>query len=100
MSRLMPRFVSMATVVLLFLLPTSAIMAQDLNSELETVIKQYLAAHPDEVHAIVKDYVINHPELFRDTLVDMMSHQPAVSATPDTITKPTVAPDPRSGSQE
>jgi protein-disulfide isomerase len=94
MSRLMPWFAATATVVLLFMPPASAIMAQDSNQELETVIKQYLATHPDEVRAIVKDYVINHPELFRDTLVDLMNRQPAVSAGPDTSAKPTIAPDP------
>ena len=94
MSRLMPWFAATAIVALLFLLPASAIMAQDSNPELETVIKQYLAAHPDEIRAIVKDYVINHSELFRDTLVDLMNCQPAVSAVPDTNAKPTVTPDP------
>jgi protein-disulfide isomerase len=94
MSRLMPWFAAAVTVALPFLLPASAIMAQDANPELATVIKQYLATHPDEVRAIVKDYVVNHPELFRDTLVDLMNRQPAVSTGLDTSTKPTVAPDP------
>jgi protein-disulfide isomerase len=82
-----------ASVALLFQLPMSA-RSQDSQQQLDAIIKQYLAAHPDEVGAIVKDYVINHPDVFRDTLVDLMKRQPAVSAVPDTNAKPAAAPDP------
>ena len=94
MSRLMSWIAAIATIALLILLPASASKAQESHDELEALIKEYLVAHPDEVGEIVKDYVIKHPDVFRDTLVDLMKHEPAVNATPDTNAKPAVAPDP------
>jgi protein-disulfide isomerase len=70
----------MATVVtaaLAFSLHTTASRAQE---SLDALVKQYLAAHPEEVSAIVRDYVVKHPDIFRDVLIDTMKNQSAVAA--------------------
>ena len=36
--------------------------AQDLRGEIDAIVKDYLASHPDEVGEIVKNYLIAHPE--------------------------------------
>jgi protein-disulfide isomerase len=78
---------AIATIALLILLPSSASKAQESNNQLDAIIKQYLAAHPDEVGEIVKDYLINHPDVFRDILSDSLKQQPAAIAGPDANAK-------------
>jgi len=94
MNRVMSWIAATVIVAPLFLLPATSSRAQDSHEELEALIKQYLATHPDDVGAIVKDYVIKHPDVFRDALVDLMKRQPAVNAGPDTNAKSAAAPDP------
>jgi protein-disulfide isomerase len=94
MSSLTSWIAATATVSLLILTPASASRAQGSQQDLEAIIKQYLAAHPDEVGEIVKDYVVKHPDVFRDVLVDRMKQQPVVSAGPETNAKTAAAPDP------
>jgi protein-disulfide isomerase len=84
MSRLMPWIAATATIAALILLPASASKAQESHEELDAIIKQYLATHPDVVGEIVKDYVITHPDVFRDTLADALKRQPAAAAGPVT----------------
>ena len=80
----------------LFFVAASASRAQDAKPSLDALIKQYLAAHPDEVAAIVKDYVVSHPDVFRDAIADLMKRQPAVNGAADATATPTAAavPDP------
>lgn len=95
MRRLLPWITATTIVAALTLAVAPASRAQSSNDDLETMIKQYLAAHPEEVAAIVKEYVINHPDVFRDSLLDLMKRQPAVAtAAPETVAKPAVVPDP------
>lgn len=79
---------------LLFLLPVTASRAQESHEQLDAVVKQYLAAHPDFVGEIVKDYVIKHPDIFMNVLVDSLKQQPAAIAAPGTNANPTAAAGP------
>ena len=44
------------------LLAPQASRAQDFRGDIEAIVKDYLATHPDEVGAIVRDYMLKHPE--------------------------------------
>jgi protein-disulfide isomerase len=93
MNRLISWIAAIATVAPLILLSASASKAQESRDQLDATIKQYLAAHPDEVGEIVKDYVINHPDVFRDILSDSLKQQPAAIAGTDTNTNMKAAAD-------
>jgi protein-disulfide isomerase len=51
--------------------------AQDLRGEIDTIIKEYIANHPDEVGEIVRDYFIKHPEAVAQILAELLKHRPA-----------------------
>ena len=55
--------------------------SQDVRDAFEAIVKDYLAAHPDEVGEIVKDYFIKHPEAVGQILVETLKHRAAVAAT-------------------
>jgi protein-disulfide isomerase len=57
--------------------------AQEVRGEIEQIIKDYLAAHPDEVGEIVKTYLIKHPAAVGEILVEVLKHR----ATLDTNVK-------------
>ena len=54
--------------------------AQDLHGEIETIVKDYLAAHPDEVGEIVKGYFLKHPEAIAQVLAEILKHRPVANA--------------------
>src|SRR5580692_10720826 len=62
MRRVMCSTVAMVTGAVMILLPVVTTRAQDNHSELDALVKQYLAAHPDVVGDIIKDYVGKHPD--------------------------------------
>ncbi len=84
MRRLISWIAATTTIALLILLPASPTRAQESHEQLDAVVKQYLAAHPDFVGEIVKDYVIRHPDIFMNVLVNSLKRQPAAIAAPDT----------------
>jgi protein-disulfide isomerase len=49
--------------------------AQSPRSEIETIVKEYLAQHPDEVGEMVKSYLTKHPEVVRQVIIDMMKQR-------------------------
>jgi protein-disulfide isomerase len=65
----------------LMLLTPPASRAQDLRGEIDSIIKDYIAAHPDEVGEIVKDYFIKHPEAVGQILAELLKHRPGANAT-------------------
>jgi len=73
--------VTSAIVAGLFFLAPRPSLAQDVRGEIETIVKDYLAAHPDEVGAIVKAYFIAHPEAVGQILVETLKHRSALAAT-------------------
>jgi protein-disulfide isomerase len=46
--------------------------AQSLRGEIEGIVHDYLASHPDEVGLIVKDYLVRHPEVIQQVLTEMI----------------------------
>jgi protein-disulfide isomerase len=68
-------------VAVLILLAPRASAAQDLRQEIETIVKDYLASHPDEVGEVIKGYFINHPEAVGQILVETLKHRSAMTAT-------------------
>src|ERR1700688_377953 len=54
--------------------------AQDLHGEIETIVKDYLAAHPDEVGEIVKGDCLKHPEALAQVLAEILKHRSAANA--------------------
>src|SRR5580700_725793 len=72
--------VSGAIVAGLLLLAPQPSPAQDLRGEIEAIVKDYLAAHPDEVGQIVKDYFVRHPEVVGQILAELLRHRSAGGA--------------------
>jgi protein-disulfide isomerase len=46
--------------------------SQDLRGQIEDIVRDYLANHPDEVGAIAKDYMLRHPEAMAAILAQML----------------------------
>lgn len=46
--------------------------AQSVRSEIETIVREYLAQHPDEIGDMVKGYLAQHPEALQQAIIDMM----------------------------
>jgi protein-disulfide isomerase len=55
--------------------------AQALRGEIEAIIKDYLAEHPEEVERIVKDYLGKHPEVLQQSLVEMLKKRKGAPGT-------------------
>jgi protein-disulfide isomerase len=63
-----------AMVLSLVALPHSG-WAQDLRGEIEAIVKDYLATHPDEVAGVVKNYMIQHPEMLGQMLAGILKRR-------------------------
>jgi protein-disulfide isomerase len=62
--------------------------AQDVRGDIEAIVKEYLAAHPDEVGEIVKGYLVRHPEAFGQILAELLKRRPTnTNAAPATDPK-------------
>jgi protein-disulfide isomerase len=53
--------------------------AQDARGEIEGIVSDYLATHPDEVGQIVKDYLVKHPEAVGEIIVSVLKRRPSAS---------------------
>jgi protein-disulfide isomerase len=53
--------------------------AQDARGEIEGIVSDYLATHPDEVGQIVKDYLVKHPEAVGEIIVGVLKRRPSAS---------------------
>lgn len=69
--------------------------AQTVREEIDSIVKDYLATHPDEVGQIVKDYLVKHPEAVGEIMVSVLKHRPIAktngesgTATPAGAAKP------------
>jgi protein-disulfide isomerase len=67
--------------------------AQDAREEIEGIVKDYLASHPDEVGQIVKDYLVKHPEAVGEIMVSVLKRRGSAnkSATSGSATAPSDA---------
>ncbi len=54
--------------------------SQTLRGEIEGIIKEYLATHPDEVGEAVKTYLADHPEVLQQAIIEMMRKRGATGA--------------------
>jgi protein-disulfide isomerase len=59
----------------LIVLGTTGGHAQDAREELDAVIKDYLATHPDEIGEIVKNYLVRHPEAIGEIFAEVIKHR-------------------------
>jgi protein-disulfide isomerase len=66
------------------------VRAEATRVEIETVVKDYLASHPDEVGVIVKDYLMRNPDIIRDVLEEWARRRKAQMAA-NGVTTPTSA---------
>jgi protein-disulfide isomerase len=64
-----------AVVAALVLLAAPASQAQDVRQEIDAIIKDYLATHPDELGEIVKGYMVKHPEAVGEIMVGVLKHR-------------------------
>lgn len=55
--------------------------AQDLRGEIDGIVRDYLANHPDQVGEIVRDYMIRHPEAVGQIVAELLKHRPAAAAS-------------------
>jgi protein-disulfide isomerase len=75
-----PRRLAAATALaaLALLAPTEC-PAQTPRGEIEAVVRDYLAKHPDEVQRIVKDYLLKNPEVIQDAFGELMKRRAAAT---------------------
>jgi protein-disulfide isomerase len=64
----------------------------DLRGDIEAIVKDYIATHPDEVGELVKGYLVKHPEAIGEILAGVLKRRPAQASassgvSPDTNTK-------------
>ena len=58
---------------------SSAGWAQDTRDAIEGIVKDYLAAHPDEVGQIAKDYLVKHPEAVGEIMASVLKRRPTAN---------------------
>jgi protein-disulfide isomerase len=77
------------------LLSPSVARAQDLQAEIDVIVKNYLATHPDEVGQIAKQYFIEHPEAVNEILAELLKRhrQQQANAGPQPAAPAKAAPD-------
>jgi protein-disulfide isomerase len=73
------------------LLAPHASPAQDLRGEIEAIVKDYLAAHPEEVGQIAKDYFVKHPEAVGQILAELLKHRSGATASASAPTTPSAS---------
>jgi len=56
--------------------------AQSLLNNFESIVKEYLSAHPDEIGQIARDYFVKHPEVLQDLLAEMLKKPSGQTAAP------------------
>jgi protein-disulfide isomerase len=75
------RLVAAFTVVTAFtILPART---QTETDQIEAIVKNYLAQHPEEVERIVKGYLIKNPEVLRDALTELLKRRRSADAQSD-----------------
>ncbi len=70
-----------AVVAGLILLAPHPSRAQASREEIEAIVKDYVATHPDELGKLVKDYMIRHPEAVGEILAELLKHRSAINAS-------------------
>jgi protein-disulfide isomerase len=73
MKRTVLMYGAIVAASVLFAMPASH--AQDVRQEIDAIIKDYLATHPDELGEIVKGYMVKHPEAVGEIMVGVLKHR-------------------------
>jgi protein-disulfide isomerase len=81
MVMLLMRFKTAALALALAFPLSVAGNAQSLRGEIDGIVHDYLASHPDEIGAIVKDYLVKHPEVIQQVLTEMIKKRSAPTTT-------------------
>jgi protein-disulfide isomerase len=64
-----------AAVITASMLAVGPSPAQTQRSEVEDIVKDYLANNPEVVQRIVKDYLVNNPEVLRNALAELLKRR-------------------------
>jgi protein-disulfide isomerase len=85
MKRLTAAASAMVLAASMWILPASC-QAQDVRGEIENVVRDYLAAHPEEVVDVIKTYLVRHPEALGQILAEVLKRKPAAGTAPSSAT--------------
>ncbi len=77
-----------AAIVAITLNVAPAANAQSSRADVEAIVKDYLAQHPEDVQRIVKDYLVKNPEVLRDALAEMIKRRAPAAAVSTNSQKP------------
>jgi protein-disulfide isomerase len=77
--RLLRRCIFVACVAVLCAALSTAGRAQSLRDQIEDIVRDYIATHPDEVGRIAKQYLVQHPEVFQEILAEMLKKRVAAA---------------------
>jgi protein-disulfide isomerase len=55
------------------------------RGEIESVVKEYLATHPEDVQQIVKDYLAKNPDVLEDAINDFVQRRAAGGGSADKV---------------
>jgi protein-disulfide isomerase len=75
-------FTTLAALAVAALFAASPGYAQSPRSEIETVVREYLAKHPEDVQRIVKDYLLKNPDVLQAVLAELIK-RPLPNAAAD-----------------
>jgi len=64
-----------AFAVAVLLTATAPGRAQALRGEIEAIVQEYIATHPDEMGDIIKDYLTKHPEVLQQALTELLKRR-------------------------
>ena len=53
--------------------------AQTLRNDIEAIVKDYIATHPEDIEQVVKDYLARHPEAVRQAISDLIKNRQATT---------------------
>lgn len=81
MLRQFLKFICGALVCGLVLLAPHQVPAQDMRGQIETVIKDYITAHPEVIGAAVRAYFAQHPEALGQIMATALKQPSAANAT-------------------
>ena len=77
---------ALAALAAIGLAAPSGASAQMQRAEVEEIVRQYLASHPEVLGPIVRQYLIEHPEAVREALAELvkqrLSNAPSAAAAP------------------
>jgi protein-disulfide isomerase len=64
---------------IVFALISPGASAQDQRAQVEAIVKDYLASHPEELGEIVKGYFVKHPEAVGQILAEIIKRRPGAA---------------------